>query len=75
MKVTKSVTLDEDTAKKAKEMDNFSLYIRECLVGDLHIKHEHLKQQVAYHIETIRIARDLGSQSKQFKDRLLGLIL
>lgn len=75
MKVTKSVTLDEETARKAKEMDNFSLYIRECLTGKMHINHEQLKRQVKYFAETIKIARDLGSQSKQFKDRLTGMIL
>ena len=69
------MSLDLETAKKAEQMDNFSLYIRECLAGDLHITHEQLKRQIKYFAETIKIARDLGSQSKQFKDRITGMIL
>ena len=67
MKVTKSVTLDEETARKAKEMDNFSLYIRECLLGTMHIQHEALKKQRIHHLRLIKMAVEMGSQDPQFK--------
>jgi len=75
MKVTKSVTLDEITAAKAKELDNFSLYIRDCLVGDLAFKHEAFKRRIEYLISIIKIARDEGSQSKRFRDAIEVMIL
>ena len=67
MKVTKSVTLDEETARKAKAMDNFSLYIRECLVGTMHIQHEALKKQRLELLRLLKRAVELGSQDPEFK--------
>jgi len=75
MKVTKSVTLDVETAKLAKEMDNFSLYIRQCLKGSMHIEYEQLTRQVKHLLNVIRIARDLGSQHPTFKKCLERMII
>jgi len=67
MKVTKSVTLDEQTAERAGEMDNFSLYVRECLLGDLHIKYEAQKRRIAYLVRVVKLAKELGSGHPKFK--------
>ena len=75
MKVTKSVTLDEETARKAKEMDNFSGFIRDCMTSDLAFVHEGYKRRIGYLLEVIKIARDQGSQSKAFRDAVEMMIL
>lgn len=73
--VIKTVSLDAETAKKASEMDNFSLYIRECLSGDLHLLHEALKRQVKHMASVIVIARDHGSMSPTFRKAIESMIL
>ena len=73
--VIRTVSLDNETAEKASEMDNFSLYIRECLSGEMHIRHEAMKRQVQHLISIIRIARDLGSMHPTFKKAVAELIL
>ena len=75
MKVTKSVTLDEETAVRAKQMDNFSAYVRECLLGNLHLKYESKDRRIKYLLQVIKIARDEGSQSKRFRDAVEVMIL
>jgi len=67
MKVQKMVSLTPETAEKAERMDNFSAYVRECLDGDLHLKHEALKRQVKHLVQTIKYAKELGSQHPKFK--------
>lgn len=73
--VIRTVSLDAETAKKASEMDNFSLYIRECLAGHLHLQHEALKRQVKHMASVIVIARDHGSASLAFRKAIEGMIL
>ena len=68
MKVTKSVTLDIETAELATSMDNFSLYIRECLMGDLHIRHEAMRRQIKTLVKLIEHARDQGVQNHWFRE-------
>lgn len=71
----RTVSLDDETARKASEMDNFSLYIRECLSGDLHLKHEAMKRQIKHMASVIVIARDHGSMSPAFRKAVEGMIL
>ena len=73
--VIRTVSLDADTAKTASEMDNFSLYIRECLSGDLHLLHEALKKKIKHLESVIIIARDHGSMSPTFRKAVAELIL
>jgi len=68
MKVTKSVTLDIETAELATKMDNFSLYIRECLLGDLHIRHEAMRRQIKTLVKLVEHARDQGVQNHWFRE-------
>jgi len=75
MKVQKTISLEAITADKAEQMDNFSEYVRECLSGDLHLKHEALKRRIEYLLNVIKIARDQGSQSKTFRDAVEMMIL
>ena len=56
-------------------MDNFSLYIRECLSGDLHLIHEALKKKIKHLESVIVIARDHGSMSPTFRKAVAELIL
>ena len=67
MKVTKSVTLDVETAELATAMDNFSLYIRECLLGDLHLRHEAMRRQIVTLVKLVEHARDLGVMNQEFR--------
>ncbi len=73
--VIRTVSLDAETANRASEMDNFSLYIRECLSGHLHLKHEALKRKVKHLESVIIIARDHGSMSPAFRKAVSELIL
>jgi len=68
MKVTKSVTLDVETAVLAIAMDNFSLYIRECLLGDLHIRHEAMRRQIKTLVKLLEHARDQGVMNQKFRE-------
>jgi len=67
MKVTKSVTLDVETAELATAMDNFSLYIRECLLGDLHLRHEAMRRQIKSLVKLVEHARDQGVMNSKFR--------
>ena len=67
MKVQKMVSLTPETAEKAAQMDNFSEYVRECLSGELHLKHEALKRQIKHLVQTVKYAKELGSQHPRFK--------
>tara|TARA_R100001530_G_C4256957_1_gene139409 strand:- start:221 stop:463 length:243 start_codon:yes stop_codon:yes gene_type:complete len=67
MKVQKTISLGPKQAEKAEQMDNFSEYVRECLDGDLHLKHEALKRQIKHLIQTIKYAKEFGSQHPKFK--------
>ena len=61
------VSLTPETADIAMKMDNFSEYVRECLSGDLHLKHEALKRQIKHLVQTIKYAKELGSAHPKFK--------
>lgn len=75
MRIQKHVSLDIETAEKAEQMDNFSQYIRDCMNSDLAFKHEAFKRQIQHLLSVIKLARDLGSQSKEFRDEVEKLIL
>lgn len=75
MRIQKHVSLDIETAQKAEQMDNFSQYIRDCMNSDLAFKHEAFKRQIQHLLSVIKIARDLGSQSKEFRHAVEQLIL
>lgn len=63
-----TVSLDEETRKAAREMDNFSLYIRECLRGDLHLRHEAMRRQIKSLVKLVEHARDQGVQNHWFRE-------
>jgi hypothetical protein len=67
MKVQKMVSLTPETAQKAENMDNFSAYVRDCLEGDLHLKHEAWKRQIKHLVQTIKYAKKYGSNHPKFK--------
>jgi len=67
MKVQKTISLDAETADKAEQMDNFSEYVRDCLSGNLHLKHEALKRQIKHLVQTVKYAKELGSGHPKFK--------
>jgi hypothetical protein len=73
--VIRTVSLDAETAKRASEMDNFSLYIRECLSGHLHLQHEALKRKIKTLESVILIARDHGSMSPAFRKAVADMVI
>jgi len=66
MKVQKMVSLTPETADKAERMDNFSLYVRECLAGDLHLRHESMKRTIERMVKALTLAKEKGSQHPDF---------
>ena len=67
--VIKTVSLDVTTAEQASNMDNFSLYIRECLSGTLHIKYEAAKRLNIELLKLIKRAVEMGSQDPSFQEQ------
>jgi len=68
MKVQKLISMTPETYKKAQEMDNFSLFVRDCLRGTQHLKMEALRRRVKRLEEVILIGLDRGSQHREFKE-------
>jgi len=68
MRIQKHVSLDIETAELATKMDNFSLYIRECLLGDLHIRHEAMRRQIKTLVKLVEHARDHGVMDSTFRE-------
>ena len=64
--VIKTISLDIKTAEQASNMENFSLYIRECLSGTLHIKYEACKRLNIELLTIIKRAVEMGSQDPTF---------
>ena len=60
------VSLPPETAKKAKEMDNFSMYIRDCLRGTQHLKLQALQRRVKHLEKVILIGLKMGSAHPDF---------
>ena len=73
MKVQKLVSLTPETFKKAKEMDNFSLFVRDCLRGTLRLKHEALKRRISHLEELVCLAYDQGSQYPDFIEEVKNM--
>ena len=67
MKVQKLISMTPETYKKAQEMDNFSLFVRDCMDGTQHLKLEALRRRVKTLEEVILIGLDRGSQHPDFK--------
>jgi len=70
MKVQKLISLTPETARKAAQMDNFSLYVRDCLRGTQHLKHEAWKKRIEYLEKLVCLAYDLGSQHPDFREEV-----
>ena len=66
MKVQKMVSLTPETAKKASEMDNFSLYIRDCLRGTQSLKVEQMKRRIEHLKSVIILGLERGSAHPDF---------
>lgn len=60
------VSLTPETARKAAEMDNFSLYIRDCLRGTQHLKIEAMKRRVQHLKSVIVLGYERGSAHPDF---------
>jgi hypothetical protein len=68
MKVQKLISMTPETYKKAQGMDNFSLFVRDCLRGTQHLKLEAMRRRVKLLEEIILIGLDRGSQHPDFKE-------
>ena len=68
MKVQKMGSLTPETAKKASEMENFSLYIRHCLRGTQHMRLEFAEKRIQELKELIVIAVKHGSAHRDFAE-------